>query len=111
MYTGDFQFLFSLTGRDNPLPLTHINDRTTYDSRDTARYMALKRQLLNNVMRTKATHYIEDESTYNPRQDLVYYLQPLKGPLIDSFAGIKVYQLNKEGLNQLASSLKTSREK
>jgi hypothetical protein len=111
LYTGDFQFLFSMTGRDNPLPLTHINDRTTYDSRDTSRYIALKQQLLDNVLRNKATVYIEDESVYNPRQNLVYYLQPLKGPAIDSFAGITVYQLNRKGLNQLASSLKMSREK
>ena len=111
LYTGDFQFLFSLTGRYNPLPLTHINDRTTYDSQDTARYHDLKKQLLQNVRKSKATVYIEDESIYNPRQHLVYYLEPLKGAAIDSFAGIKVYRLNEQGLDQLASSLKISREK
>ena len=111
LYTGDFQFLFSLTGRYNPLPLTHINNGTTYDSRDTAMYHDLKIQLLQNVRRSKATVYIEDESIYNPRQHLVYYLEPLKGAAIDSFAGIKVYQLNKQGLDQLASSLNISREK
>jgi len=111
LYTGDLQFLFSLSQRYNPLPLTHINDHTTYNSSDSIAYSRLKKQLLENMIREKTSLVIFDESIYNPRQDLVNYLGNLKGAPVDSFAGINVYLVNEKALHQLASSLNIIREK
>jgi hypothetical protein len=111
LYTGDMQFLFSLSGKRNPLPLTHINDQTTYNSRDAVHYILLKKQVLNNIIGNHCTMLIEDESMYNPDQDLVSYLTPIKGSLVDSFAGMKVYTIDTAKLAQLASSLNMRRER
>ena len=111
LYTGDMQFLFSLSGRANPLPLTHINDRTTYNSSDSVHYIPLKRQLVNNLLLNKTHLLIEDESVYNPKQDLVAYIHQISGRQLDAFASIKVYMIDTAALYQLASSLNIRRDK
>ena len=111
LYTGDLQFLFALSGRNNPLPLTHINDGTTYNSRDSVHYTRLRQQLVNNLLKNKTTLLIEDESIYNPRQPMSRSISVIRGTKLDSFGSIKIYRIDSVKLGQLARSLNIKRDK
>lgn len=109
-YVGDMMFLYSLSHRYDPWPVTHIHDGTTYDSHDTVRYKELKKTLIRNIFRSHSDLYVQD-STWNEKQDLVHFLQPLKGRQIDSFNIIRVFEIDTTALHDVANSLNMTLEK
>lgn len=93
LYVGDLMFLYSLTGKKNPWPITHIHDGTTYNSRDTAHYNSLKKQLLQNMKDMNAGVLVRD-STWWINESFVYFVDQFKGRKTDSFGTVAVYDMD-----------------
>jgi hypothetical protein len=92
LYTGDSQFLFSLSGKKNPLPITHLNDGTTYNSSDSSHYTQLKEKLMQN-MATYNSNLLITDITWNENKDFMKFINRFRGEKLDSFGLIKVYRV------------------
>lgn len=110
VYVGDLMFLYSLTGKKDPWPVTHIHDGTTYNSTDTAHYNSLKKQLLQNMNDMKANVLIRD-STWWINESFVYFVDQFKGKKRDSFGTVAVYDMDVAKFYKAAKTLNMNFEK
>ena len=107
LYIGDMMFLYSLTGTDNPWPISHHHDGTSYDSRDSLRFHHMKRKFINNVSRYGTSVIVNDILLYG-EEPFAQFANQLKGKERERIGNFVVYEIDKGKLAWMVSSLNIS---